>query len=168
MIVVQGDNITFRVGDLDEGIVRRTEPPRVDFRDDRFAPFAVHFEDVPVPGTVRPAVDDDRKDYFLSVGRIVVGILGGFLAGFLLQALRQRIERERHVVGNACPVGSGNEVTSRFCIFGGRRERGLFEIPAVRFNLDRLAHAGAQREDARYKGQLTDRDPVGKALAAAV
>jgi len=54
-----------------------------------------------------------------------------------------------------------------FASRGGGDSVAFFQIPAVHLDLDRLAHAAAQREDAGHEGQFTDGDAIHKALAAA-
>jgi len=159
MIVVQRDDLAIRSGDFDEGIHGGAEAARVHVRDDRLAGFSFHFENIPVPGAIRSPVDDDGQIHLLRLGRLVVGLL--------VEAFGERVQRERHVVGNQIPVGGGKQMAPRFGVFRGRRHRGFLEIPAAGLDSDRLAHAAAQGEDARHEGELPDGNAIHKALAAA-
>ena len=79
--------------------------------DDCLTGFSFHLEDIPITRVIRPPVDDDGKSHLLRLGRLVVG--------FLVQALGQRVQGERHVVGDEFPVRGGNQMAPWLCVLGG-------------------------------------------------
>ncbi len=159
MIVVQRDDLAIPASDLEEGVHRGAKATRRNLRDNGLTGFSLHLEDIPVARAVHAPVNDDGKSHFLRLGRGVVG--------FLLHALGQRVQGERHSVGNDFPVGGGNQVLPRFRVLRRQHQRRLFQVPAGGLDLDRLAHTGAQREDAGHEGQLTDGNAIHEAFTAA-
>ena len=93
------------VGELEHGIQRGIEPARIDLRDDRLAGVAGELEHVPVVRPIDAPVDDDGQRHLLRVLEGVVGLL--------LEALRQRVQGERHAVGNQLLVARGEQMDAR-------------------------------------------------------
>ena len=135
MIVVQGQQPASRIGELEHRIHRGVEATGGHFRDDRIAGTALDPEHVPVARPIHASVDDDGKLHLLCVRRVIVGLL--------VEAFRQRIQSERHVVGNESLLVRGDQVDSRFRGLGRQDQLGLLEIPAVHLDRHRIAHPGA-------------------------
>ena len=75
------------------------------------------------------------------IGKTDLLRLGRLVVGFLVQAFGQRVQGERHVVGDEGPVGGGEQMGPGLSVLGRRRQRGLFQIPAVHLDLHGLARA---------------------------
>ena len=118
----------------------------------------LHLEDVPIAGAIRPPLT--------IIGRLTFCALEGSLLGSC----------SRHSGSVSSAKGTcwtqtfrwrRRSDTARLRVLGRRRQRGLFQVPAGHFDLDRLARPAAQREDAGHIGHLADGNPIHEALAAA-
>ncbi len=100
----------------------------VDLGDDRLAGTARDLEHVPVIRPIDAPVDDDGKLHLLGLVRLVVG--------FLVETLRQRVQSERHGVGDETfLVGRRPGELPARRLWVAASSFGLLEIPAV--HLDR-------------------------------
>ena len=81
------------------------------FGDDGFTGMPVHFEHVPVSRAIRAPVDDDGKRTFCA--------LVGSSLGSCVETLGQRVQGERHLVGNECPGGGGDQMLPGFASWAG-------------------------------------------------
>jgi len=105
MIVVERQHVAGRIGDFQHRVQRGLESPRRDFRHDRLAGTALELEHIPLIRPIDAPVHDDGQLDLLGGSRGVVGLL--------VKTIRQRIQSERHAVGNEALAACGQRIDAR-------------------------------------------------------
>ena len=159
-IVVEREQLAGGVGELEHRIQGGIEPARLDFRDHHVVRFSGELEHGPVPRLVHASVKDDGQGNLLRVRRRVVW--------FLVESIRQCVQRERHAVGNESLPARHERLDSRFGVLGRQSQRLLLEIPTVHFGRQRRPRLASQRKEARHKRQFPDADAIYEILSPAV